>query len=491
MKTAWIKYLLRNIIGRHYFPLICFVILLSSNAVAQCPLNIDFEKGSFTGWQCYTGFIFFDRISLGPSSPDTNRHLIIAAPNSETDYFGGFPKLCPNGSGFSVRLGNDGALANAESISYTFTIPPGQNDFSLVYNYAVVFEDPGHAPNEQPRLRIEVMNITDNKIDPCSSFDFVATASIPGFKTSDKRYNADAPVRYKDWSAAYINLKESAGKTFKITFTTTDCSKRGHFGYAYIDINSVCNSTPQGSVFCPDDKFVDLVAPPGFQTYSWFNTAHTVLGTQQHLILTPIPRSGDTIMVAFTPYNGYGCIDTLTALLSNTLSITANAGPDTVFCANPAIKLGIKPTPGEMYSWSPAAGLSNPNISNPVASPGFSTQYTLTAINTGGGCRSTDVVELVKKCDVIDFYVPSAFTPNGDGKNDRLSPVLYGYSKVNYFRIYNRYGQLLYSSASDQPGWDGNIHGKPAATQTVVWMIEAVDAYNKIERRQGTTVLIR
>jgi len=172
MKTARIKYLFRKIIRLHYFTLVCFAILLSSKTVAQCPLNIDFEQGSFAGWQCYTGYIFFDKITLVPSSPDTNRHLIIAAPNSETDYFGGFPKLCPNGSGFSVRLGNDGALANAESISYTFTIPAGQNDFSLVYNYAVVFEDPGHAQNEQPRLRIEVMNITDNKIDPCSSFDY-------------------------------------------------------------------------------------------------------------------------------------------------------------------------------------------------------------------------------------------------------------------------------------------------------------------------------
>ena len=87
--------------------------------------------------------------------------------------------------------------------------------------------------------------------------------------------------------------------------------------------------------------------------------------------------------------------------------------------------------------------------------------------------------------------MPNSFTPNGDGLNDRLKPVLYGYSKVNYFRIYNRYGDLLYEANSDLSGWDGTLKGKRLPTQTVVWMIEAIDANGIVERRQGSSVLIR
>ena len=477
------------------FGLVCFavlVFLLSLGSYAQCPLDIDFENGNFDGWRCYTGFIQQDgTIRVAQSAPALDRHVIYKSGGTvERDYWGGFPKVCPNGSNYSMRLGNDNTGRGAEKISYTFTIPPGQNNFSLVYNYAIVLQDPGHSAFQQPRMRVEVMNLTDNKIDPCSSFDFVVNGSLPGFKVSPIKQDSSI-VRYKEWSAAFIDLSGNAGKTFSISFLTTDCSLGAHFGYAYIDINSICSNTVPGSVYCPDDKFLELTAPPGFQSYKWFNSAQTVLGTGATLRLEPPPATRDTIYVAFDPFSGYGCSDTLIAYLADTLQLTANAGVDNEFCVNPAIQLGINPKPGEVYKWSPSTGLSDPDIANPIASPRSSTLYTLTVQHTGGGCKTTDQVSLVKKCDVIEFYVPNSFTPNGDGLNDRLKPVLYGYSKVNYFRIYNRYGDLLYEANSDLPGWDGTLKGKRLPTQTVVWMIEAIDANGIVERRQGSSVLIR
>jgi len=60
------------------------------------------------------------------------------------DPYGGFPVNCPNGSGHSIRLGNNSAGREAEGVSYDFTIPAGANTYNLIYNYAVVFPDPGH-----------------------------------------------------------------------------------------------------------------------------------------------------------------------------------------------------------------------------------------------------------------------------------------------------------------------------------------------------------
>ena len=99
-----------------------------------------------------------------------------------TDFYGGFPVLCPNGSGHSVKLGNNQGGAQADGLSYEFTIPANMNTYSLTYHYAVVFQDPRHQIYEQPRLEIEVMNTTDNQLIDCSSFTFIPFGSpLPGF----------------------------------------------------------------------------------------------------------------------------------------------------------------------------------------------------------------------------------------------------------------------------------------------------------------------
>jgi gliding motility-associated-like protein len=485
----------RNILFHHVFILVITAVLFPANATAQCPENLDFEMGNFFNWECDTGsvqIIGSQRVlTLNTSPPTINRHVMqSASPGDGLDFYGNFPVNCPNGSGHSIRLGNSLAKKGAERVYYTFTIPPGQNSFSLFYNYAIVLQDPGHLPEQQPRLSIEVMNVTDNIKDTCASFDFVVNGGLPGFLVSARTQDG-IPVRYKDWSAASIKLENQAGKTFKISFTTMDCLLGDHFGYAYIDFNSGCSTTLLGTVFCPADPKVDLTAPPGFQSYRWFDNANTTLGTEQTISFNPPPHAGAVVYVQLIPYDGYGCEQVLTAYLWDTLSVVANAGPDREYCVN-GIQLGEPPKAGINYSWTPAAGLSDPGISNPIATPSLTnTRYTLTATSAGGGCQSTDEINLVKKCTVIEVYVPGAFTPDGNGTNDRLRPVTYGFAKLNYFRVYNRFGQLVYSANNDMPGWDGTIKGKPAATQTVVWMLEGVDAYGRIEKRQGTSVLIR
>ncbi|MFN8308072.1 MAG: gliding motility-associated C-terminal domain-containing protein [Ferruginibacter sp.] len=476
--------------------LLIYISLAGGSVYAQCPENIDFETGFFSKWDCDTGTIInfggLPRLMLGSAPPTINRHVMLsAADNDGNDFYGGFPKNCPNGSGHSIRLGNDIAKQGAERVSYTFTIPASRNTFSLIYNYAVVFQDPDHLPAQQPRLSIEVMNLTDNIRDTCSSFDFVSNGSLPGFQVSPHA-PASIPVLYKPWSAASINLDGKAGKTFRISFTTTDCLLGDHFGYAYIDINSECNSALEGTVFCPADPFVKLTAPPGFEKYRWFNRLNASLGSERTITVTPVPHGGDTLFVELTPFDGYGCLDTLEAYLWDTLRVTADAGADKEFCLNTAIRLGTAGDSRLLYTWLPETGLDNSAIANPrVLSPSVNTLYTLTVTSPGGGCTATDQVNLVKKCYLIDVFVPAAFTPNGDGLNDLLRPVLYGYNKLNYFRVYDRYGRLLFATNQLNAGWNGMVKGKAIMQQTLVWMLEAVDAYGRTDRRQGTAVLLR
>ncbi|MBK8607068.1 MAG: gliding motility-associated C-terminal domain-containing protein [Chitinophagaceae bacterium] len=84
----------------------------------------------------------------------------------------------------------------------------------------------------------------------------------------------------------------------------------------------------------------------------------------------------------------------------------------------------------------------------------------------------------------------TAFTPNGDGRNDRFLPVPVGIKSLNYFRVFNRWGQLLFQTKTLHDGWDGKLQGAQQATGVYVWMIEAITNQNKIITKKGTVTLI-
>ena len=363
-----------------------------------CPANIDFENGTFDGWTCYTGYVTGNGtniISLAPASgPVPERQTMYTSfPGDGMDYYGGFPVNCPNGSGHSIRLGNSYGGGEAEGISYEFTIPANENYYTLIYNYAVVFQDPDHQEYQQPRLEIEVQNVSDNSLIYCSSFTFIPyTTILPGFYESPNP-GGETPVWCKNWTAVSVNLDGHAGKTIRLFFKTADCTFQRHFGYAYIDVNSECSGTFTGATYCPDDTLINIVAPYGYQSYTWYNTAFTQqLGNQQVLTLQPPPPAGTSLAVLLLPYAGYGCPDTLYARLVDSLTVTANAGVDISSCNNIPVPIGSPPKPGLVYKWQPATGLSNPNIGNPYAAPDNTTIYVLTVTHDGGGCLDTDTV---------------------------------------------------------------------------------------------------
>lgn len=377
-----------------------------SGHAQNCPDNIDFESGTFSGWTCYTGFVSAatgsNVITLSPSGPIPDRHTMYSSiPGDGLDHYGGFPINCPNGSGHSIRLGNNSGGGQAEGISYEFTIPRTADIYSLIYHYAVVFQDPTHLEFQQPRMEIEITNVTDNTIISCSSFTFFPNGSLlPGFFVSPNP-DDNTPVWCKDWSAVSINLDGNAGKTIRLFFKTADCTFQRHFGYAYIDVNSECSGEFVGATYCPGDTLIHVVAPYGYQNYTWYDNAFSqVLGTSQTLTLAPPPPAGTTIGVVLLPYNGYGCLDTLYAKLVDTLTVVAHAGLDGLSCNHTPLPIGSIPKLGFVYKWSPAAGLNNPDIANPLASPDTTTEYVITTTHDGGGCYDTDTV--IVKAGVIN-----------------------------------------------------------------------------------------
>jgi gliding motility-associated-like protein len=382
-----------------YLITIFFTCIFLNTVNAQsglCPPNLDFEFGDFTGWQCRTGSVALvggrNTITWTGIGQVPGRHTIISAAIGGTDPYGGFPVSCPNGSQFSVMLGNSQTGSQAEGISYTYTIPSTATTFSMIFHYAVVLQNPGHSLEEEPRFRARIIDLSTGLNVPCVDFDFIATSGLPGFEISP----INPTVLYKDWTPVSINLSGLAGKTIMLEFITSDCTRGGHFGYAYIDVNTNCNGVISGNFLCPGDttSSITMTAPFGFQGYEWYSdpTFTQLIGTSQTLTLSPPPTVGSIFPVIVSPYPSFGCRDTLYANITIAPLPIAEAGPDLDICKNQLAQIGSPPLPGYTYFWTPANLVSNPNISNPIAQlPGFTpTQFIVKATDILTGCSAYD-----------------------------------------------------------------------------------------------------
>jgi gliding motility-associated-like protein len=295
--------------------LFCLLLICVEGIHAQskCPVNIGFEKGTFDGWECATGMIGNEdgKITLTTSSPVYNRHTLNRNTEPQLlDRYGNFPVVAPNGSDYAIRLGNDQVRSQAEQVSYTFTIPADQNNYSIVYYYAVVFQDRGHPSTQQPKFTAKVYDVNQDSYIKCSSVDYTASANLPGFKISPIRDSV--PIYYKDWTPVTMKLSGLAGHTIRLEFTTNDCSPGGHFGYAYIDISQNCTSPISGNVLCASSEQLTLTAPYGFASYKWFNEDFSKeLGTENRLIIKPVPQPNTKYAVEVIPYIDQQCMDTI------------------------------------------------------------------------------------------------------------------------------------------------------------------------------------
>ena len=368
-----------------------FLILLlfiAANGIGQgtCPVNIGFEKGDFTNWDCYAGKIDgAGNINVNLTPPQGGRHTMIQNTYPQAlDPYGGFPVNCPNGSGYSIQLGNSSSGAQAERVSYTFTVPINQSEYSIIYNYAVVFQNPPHSSYEQPKFTANVFDATSNTYIGCSSFEFIAAANLPGFQLSPR----DPTVFYKSWSPITLNLSGYAGKTIRLEFTTNDCTRGGHFGYAYLDVNENCSSPISGNVYCNGATSVTLTAPYGFKDYHWYDVAKNLLGTSNTLKIAPPPPPNTIYSVDIDPYPGQGCPLTLYTSINlspdafdmhvvDSVSSCVASGFD---LTSSAITIGS--TPDLIYSY-----FLDPGLLNYMPTPKFITKsgvYYIKGVNKAG-----------------------------------------------------------------------------------------------------------
>jgi len=180
-----------------------------------------------------------------------------------------------------------------------------------------------------------------------------------------------------------------------------------------------------------------------------------------------------------------------TVLVTMLPKVNAFAGRDTAIIVGQPLQLNA--SGGVSYAWSPVTGLNDPLIENPVAIHDGtidSIRYTVRVRDEAGCLDSASLVVRIFKV-TPQVFVPSAFTPNGDGLNDFARPIAVGIERIEYFRIYNRWGQLVFTTTVNEQGWDGTLDGKKQDSGTFVWLVSAIDYLGKPVFQKGTITLIR
>lgn len=167
------------------------------------------------------------------------------------------------------------------------------------------------------------------------------------------------------------------------------------------------------------------------------------------------------------------------------------AGHDTSIVINQPLQLHA--SGGKSYKWSPSFGLSSADIADPVAlfnEPSANNRYKLLAMDEVG-CVDSAFINIKVYKTLPTVFVPSGFTPNGDGHNDILRPILAGIQRIDVFNIYNRWGQIIFSASGTAKGWDGSANGNLQPSGSYVWIVKAVDYNGVAYFSKGTVTLIR
>lgn len=491
----------------------------ATNSAVQSPTGICFNTPG-----TYTVTLTVTDVNGTDTEIRTDYILVTAAPNAGAD---GTQNICDNTSMFMNTLlsGADTGGTWAE----TTATPSGQfnttttefNASALTAgNYTFTYTVPGTGPcpDDVANFTITVVdcagpsaNISASSLTVCAGqsiiFNDASTGTnidtwtwsfgggTPGTANTPGPHNVtfNTPGTFNVW----LQVSDDTGTDdITIQVTVTPCS-------APTAAFSISNNLGVDGTICEGDclTFTNNTSTTGPTTYAWtFNGGSPASSTSS----SPGPvcwASPGSYTVTLVATNSFG-----TSSYSQTVTVLANPLVSTFGDAviNPGDIVGIGATASEgnlTWSASPSSQLANlvcsaSDCSTADVSPVLTTTYMVTT-TTDEGCTATDVVIIAVNAPSGGFTVgvPNTFSPNGDGQNDVLFPRSFGDKLIAEmtFRVYNRYGQLVFESTDpgENYGWDGNFKGEPEAPATFAYTLEYTLVDGTSGSMNGNVTLVR
>ncbi|HRE37707.1 MAG TPA: gliding motility-associated C-terminal domain-containing protein [Chitinophagaceae bacterium] len=245
--------------------------------------------------------------------------------------------------------------------------------------------------------------------------------------------------------------------------------------------NNLTMNNIAGGTICRGASFTPQVSSNA-ASYSWSPSA----GVSNTTIANPVLSPQNT-----TTYTVTGTLGSCTIQRTVTVTVfegaTANAGPDAIILTGDVYQMLSSGTAGS-YLWTPSTGLSSATVLSPTAAPQTTTTYTLT-VTSPQGCTATDQMTLT----VVPYCVKpmNAFTPNGDGINDRWL-ITDGNCLIGVrAQVFNRYGSRVFESPNYDNTWDGTYKGKPLPDGTYYYVLEFVLLNGKRQVLKGDVTILR
>jgi len=259
---------------------------------------------------------------------------------------------------------------------------------------------------------------------------------------------------------------------------------------SYLDsIKVIVNPKPEVTVnndtaACPHDTLtLTAVDADPIAYYHW--TPFIYITDSSSASITVKPETDVTYTVVAT--NQYDCTDTAYVTVNVLAGAVLNLGDSVTLYPGQSYQLDPL-TNCSSFSWFPPSGLSNANISNPVASPGLSTIYTVLG-ETSWGCFASASISIYVDNESV-LALPNAFTP-GNGPNNQFKIIKSGDATLNYFRIFDRWGVKVFETTDINEGWDGTYNGTPQPFGVYVYQVSAVTSVGTEFVKSGNVTLLR
>jgi gliding motility-associated-like protein len=403
---------------------------------------------------------------------------------------------CDSVATLNLSVNRASRVDTAASACDSFTWDRDGRTYTLSGDYAYTFVNGVCTDTIILHLTINTANLTVN--DPsavCSpnTVDLTAASLTVGSDNGlDYTYwtNSDATIPLSNPNAVAISgtyyIKANSASACSVTKPVV------------VTINAAPSLlvTNPANVCAPGT--VDLTNPaitagsdPGLSLTYWTDAANTVP------VVDPkaVGASGTYYITATT---AAGCSSTQSVEVVVTVNKAAPGMryPTVTTAPNTSTQLNARELGSNYnYSWYPPVGLNFTDVKSPTFNYDLQTQYTITLTPADGTCPTVDTLLVtVRKEDLgckSKIDVPKAWSPNGDGHNDKLYPLTICIKELKYFRVFNRWGQLMFETTTIGQGWDGMFNGSPQVMDVYTWILEA-DGVDGVHYKQaGNSILMR
>jgi gliding motility-associated-like protein len=307
------------------------------------------------------------------------------------------------------------------------------------------------------------------------------------------QYNATVPLSANGTNILWYNAATGGAGNATAPYPTTNTP--GTTSYYTSQTAGVCEGPRaliqvivQSTPNIGNDKYDTICYADSYDLTTLYNTnGLNVSWVHNGLPVNNPSAINDPGIYQIEVSNNNGCADTARFYFTKLPQVVPNAGRDTI--ATAGLPHQLYGSGGVSYSWSPAAPLNLSTSQSPIATINQDQLFILTVYNEIG-CAGFDSV-FVKVLDGPAYFIPSSFTPNGDGLNDIFRPVPSGIVRTEWFKIFDRWGRMIFTSNKWLEGWNGTYNGREQPVGTYVWIIKGTDKYGEIIERKGTVILLR